>query len=158
MNKQPNVSFKLLAFAVLLCFAAGCAGASTPTPSPASVIGTWTATATQEDGPLFQGRSGEVTFANNGRMLYLEYTGMGIANDLFAYTVTQDRLVLMDERSECIKYGFPTANYKWSVENDALTLTAIDDVCYTRREMMERTWAKKTTGGTPFPTMRPMLK
>ncbi len=157
MNKQRNVSFKLLAFAVLLWFVAGCASASTPTPSTPSIVGTtWATTITQEEAPTFAGYM-EWTFAENGRILVLNPATRG-PTDMGSYTVTQDRFLLTDERSECLKMGYPTATYKWSVENDTLTLTAIDDRCYNRRKPAERTWSRKTTVETPGPTLKPMLK
>ncbi len=156
MSKQLNVSFKLLAFAVLLCFVAGCASASTPTPLKPSLVGTWMTTITEEEAPTFVGQ-GEITFADNGRILVFN-PGVRMPTDMGAYTVTQDQFFLTDERSECVKIGFPTATYKWSVENDTLTLTAIDDRCYSRRKPIERAWSRGKIVVTPGPTLKPMLK
>ncbi len=157
MNKQRNVSFKLLALAALLLFLAGCASASTPTPTPASLVGTtWEATIAEEEAPVFKGHY-EVSFTENGRTLVFGPTTRG-PTDLGSYTVAQDQLLVLDERSECVKLGFPTATWKWSVENDTLVITAMDDRCYSRHEIVERTWTKKTSVETPGPTLKPMLK
>ncbi len=156
MNKHLNALFKLLAFAALLWFVAGCASASTPTPSTPSIVGTWATTITKEEAPTFPGYI-EITFADSGRLLVFNPAVRG-ATDVGSYTVTQDQLLFSDERSECVKMGFPTATYKWSVEKDTLTLTATDDRCYSRRKPWERTWSRKTTVETPGPTLKPLLK
>jgi hypothetical protein len=157
MNKQLNMSVKVLAFAAVLWFVAGCASANSPTPSTSSLVGTWATTITEEEAPTFKGQY-EVTFADNGRVSFVVRTGTGIPLDMGTYTITQDHLFLTDERSVCLKVGFPKAIYTWSVEDDTLTLTAIDDVCYNRRKSAERTWMRKTTVGMPAPTIKPMLK
>ena len=156
MNKQPQVSFQIVALAVFLWFVAGCASTSTPTPSLPSLVGTWATTITEEEAPVFAADI-EITFSPDGRVLVLNPSVRG-PTDLGSYTVTQDQLLVTDERAECLKLGFPTGTYKWSVENDALTLTAIDDWCYSRRKPWERTWSRKTTVETPAPTIKPMLK
>ena len=157
MNNHLNASFKLLAFAALLWFVAGCASASTPTPSTPSIVGTWATTITQEEAPAFAAYI-EITFSHNGRVLVLNPSVRG-PTDLGSYTVTQDQLLVTDERAECLKLGFPTGTYKWSIEKDTLTLTAIDDPCYNRRKSAEISpFTRKTTVGTPAPTIKPLLK
>ncbi len=156
MNRQLNASFTIVVFAALLCLVGGCASASTPTPSTPSIVGTWATTITKEEAPVFAGYI-EITFADSGRLLVFN-PGVRGPTDMGSYTVTQDQLLFSDERSECVKMGFPTATYKWSVENGALTLTATDDLCYSRRKPWERTWSRKTAVETPGPTLKPMLK
>ena len=113
-------------------------------------------TITQEEAPAFAAYI-EITFSPNGRVVVLN-PGVRGPTDLGSYTVTQDQLLVKDEWAECLKSGFPTGTYKWYVENDALTLTATDDRCYSRRKPWERTWSRKTTVETPGPTLKPMLK
>ncbi len=156
MNKHLNATFKMVAFAALLLFVVGCGSASTPTPSTPSIVGTWATTITQEEAPAFAAYI-EITFSDSGRVLVLN-PGVRGTTDLGSYTVTQDQLLVTDEWAECLKLGFPTAAYKWSVENDALTLTATDDRCYSRRKPWARTWSRKAAVGTPTPTIKPMLK
>ncbi len=157
MNKQPNTLFNTITFVALLLFAGGCANTSTP-----PLVGTWVTTVTEENALVIAGqKSGmgqyEVTFADNGRVSML-IVGMGVM-DPGSYTLAQDKIVIKDENSSCIKLGFPTATYKWSIENDNLTLTSIDDGCYSRRKSTEgHTWTRKKTAGTPVPTMAPLLK
>lgn len=158
MNKQPNASCKLVIFAALLFFVVGCASSSTPTPSSPSLVGTWMATFTEADGPLMAGIYAEVAFADDGRVSILSSAGAGIHTDSGSYTVTRDQLILTDELGHCASLGFPKSTYKWSVENDSLTLTVIDDACYIRYKSNARTWSRKTTVGTPVPTGMPMLK
>ncbi len=160
MNKQLNVSFKLVIFAALLFFVVGCASTSTPTPSTPSLVGTWVTTVTEAQAPA-PGWAGqyEVTFADNGRVSLYNRAGMGLVSDMGTYSITEDRVLFTDDRSECLRNGFKTGTYKWSIENDTLTLTAIDDLCYTRRKSAEvGTWTRKTAETTPFPTIKPMLK
>ncbi len=77
------------------------------------------------------------------------------------YVLTPDKIVFTEENSDCVKVGFPSGTYKWSVENDSLTLTPIDDGCYFRRKAVqgERFWVRKKTDGTAVPIPpKPMLK
>ncbi len=158
MKTQLNASFKLVALVALLLFVVGCSGASTPTPSTPSLVGTWETTVTEAQAPTFAGQY-EMTFAENGRVSMVNKTGTGIPTDMGTYIVKQDQLILTDERSECLKMGFPTATYKWSIEKDTLTLTAIEDRCYNRRKSAEISpFTRKTIVGTPGPTLKPMLK
>ncbi len=156
MNKKLTVSFKIVAFAALLLFAVGCANIGTPTPSTPPLVGTWGTTITEEEAPRFAAYI-EMTFTDNGRIVVFN-PGTPMPKDVGSYTFTQDQLFFTDEGSECLKLGFPTATYKWSVENDTLTLTAIDDRCYSRREPWARTWSRKTTVQTPAPTIVPLFK
>ena len=158
MNKLPGASFKLVILAALLVFVVGCASASTPTPSTQSLVGTWMATFTEADGPLMAGIYGEMTFADDGRVSILSSAGAGIHTDSGSYAVTRDQLILTDELGYCASLGFPISTYKWSVENDSLTLTTIDDACYIRYKSNARAWSRKTTTGTPVPTIKPLLK
>ncbi len=158
MNKQVNMSFKIVALATLLMLVAGCASASTPTPSTPSIVGTWMATFTEADGPLMAGIYAEFTFAEDGRVSILSSAGAGIHMDSGSYTVTRDQLILTDELGYCASLGFPKSTYKWSVENDSLTLTKIDDACYIRYKSNARTWSRKTGKETPVPALKPMLK
>ena len=116
------------------------------------------ATFTEADGPLMAGIYGEMTFADDGRVSILSSAGAGIHTDSGSYTVTRDQLILTAELGHCASLGFPKSTYKWSVENDSLTLTVIDDACYIRYKSAARTWSRKTTTGTPVPTGMPMLK
>ena len=161
MNKQLNASFKMVALVALLWFAVGCASASTPTPSTPSLVGTWVITVTEENALVSGGQKVgmgqyELTFTDNGRFSNF-MVGVGVAIE-GGYTLAQDKIVFKDENSSCVKAGFPTATYKWSVENDSLTLTPIDDGCYIRRKSAELgAWTRKTKFGTPVPTSAPML-
>jgi hypothetical protein len=161
MNKLLAASFKLVILAALLLFVVGCASASTPTPSSPSVVGTWVIAVTEENALVSGGQKVgmgqyEVTFTDNGRVSML-MVGVGVTMEA-GYTLAQDKIVFKDENSSCVKAGFPTATYKWSVENDSLTLTPIDDGCYIRRKSAEMgAWIRKTTFGTPVPTSAPML-
>jgi hypothetical protein len=161
MNKQMNASFKMVALVALLWFAAGCASASTPTPSTPSLVGTWVITVTEENALVSGGQKVgmgqyEVTFTDNGRVSNF-MVGVGVVVE-GGYTLAQDKIVFKDENSSCVKFGFPTATYKWSIENDSLTLTPIDDGCYIRRKSAEvGAWTRKKTFGTPVPTSPPML-
>ena len=56
MNKQLNVSFKIVAFAAFLRFVAGCASTSTPTPSIPAILGTWVGTVTEENALVIAGQ------------------------------------------------------------------------------------------------------
>ncbi len=77
-----------------------------------------------------------------------------------SYILTQDKIVFTEEYGSCVNARFPSATYKWSVENDSLTLTPIDDGCYYRRKTIggERFWTRKKTDGTAVPTIAPLLK
>ncbi len=156
MNRQTRFFFKIIALVALLLFLTSCSAASTPTPLPRSIVGTWATTISEEEAPKFAAYI-EITFTDTGRVLVLNPGVRGLT-DLASYTVTQDQLRVTDEMAECLKLGFATGTYKWSVENDALTLTATDDPCYSRRKPWERTWSRKTTVQTPGPTILPMLK
>lgn len=153
MNKPLNALFKIVAFTAFLWFVAGCA--STPTPPTPSLVGTWATTITKEEAPTFAGYI-EITFTDNDRIVVFN-PATRTPLDVGSYTFTQDQLFVTDEGVECLKMGFPTATYKWSVEKDTLTLTAIDDPCYSRRKPWERTWSRKKIVGTPIPAM-PALK
>ncbi len=156
MNKQPKTSFKIIALAAFLWFVAGCASSSTPTPSSLSPAGAWATTITEENAPRFAAYI-EMTFTDDGRVV-VNNPGTQGPMDVGSYTFTRDQLVVTDESVECLRMGFPKGTYKWSVANDTLTLTAIDDPCYSRRKPFERTWSKKTTVGAPTPTIKPLLK
>ena len=156
MNKQIGSFFKIVALVALLLFLTGCSAANTPTPLPPSIVGTWATTITQEEAPAFAAYI-EITFSPNGRVVVLN-PGVRGPTDVGSYTVTQDQLLVTDERAECVAQGYATGTYKWSVEKDALTLTATDDQCYSRRKPWERTWSRQTAVRTPNPTMLPMLK
>ncbi len=156
MNRQMCTFFRIVALVALLLFLTGCSAASTPTPLPRSIVGTWATTISEEEAPKFAAYI-EITFTDNGRVLVFN-PGVRGTTDVGSYTVKQDQLLVTDEWAECLKVGFPTGTYKWSVENDALTLTATDDPCYSRHKPWERTWSRKTTVQTPAPTMLPMLK
>ncbi len=161
MNKQLNASFKMVALVSLLWFVAGCASASTPTPSPPSLVGTWGITVTEENALVSGGQKVgmgqyELTFTDNGRVSIF-MAGVGVTME-GSYTLAQDKIVFKDENSSCVKAGFPTATYQWSVENDSLTLTPIDDACYIRRKSLEMgALTRKKTFGTPVPTSAPLL-
>ena len=156
MNKQLKALFIIAIFAFWL-FVVGCA--HTPTPIPTSpLVGTWIATFTEADGPLMAGIYGEITFTDDGRVSILSSAGTGIPMDSGFYTVTRDQLILTNELGSCASQGFPKATYKWSVEKDSLTLTVIDDACYIRYKSNARTWTRKTTSGTPVPTLVPLLR
>ncbi len=162
MNKHLDVPFKGVTFVALLLFAVGCASTSpTPSTSSPSLVGTWVLTVTEEDALVIAGqKSGmgqhEVTFTDNGRISGL-MVGVGAMGEA-SYTLMQDKIVFTEENTSCVKAGFPTATYKWSVENDTLTFMVVDDACYFRRKTIDgRTLTRKTTVGTAVPTM-PKLK
>ena len=161
MNKLLAASFKLVTLAALLLFVVGCASASTPTPSSPSVVGTWVIAVTEENALVSGGQKVgmgqyELTFTDNGRVSNF-MVGVGVVVE-GGYTLAQDKIVFKDEHSSCVTAGFPTATYKWSIENDNLTLTPIEDGCYIRRKSAEMgAWIRKKTFGTPVPTSPPML-
>ncbi len=148
-----SIGFYGLAFVLFLV---GCSRTPTPSPSP---VGTWVTTVTQAEIPTGAGQY-EVTFADNGRT-GIRYSGaLSQGRWEMRYAVTQDRLVLTDELGSCVRVGFPTGTYQWSIENDTLTLTPIDDACYYRRKLVEggRSWSRGKMSEPLGPTTAPMLK
>ncbi len=153
MNKQPQVSFQIVALVALALFAVGCASTPTAAPSP---LGTWVTTVTEEEAPLFAGQW-EITFAENGRYSGRHSKSPGMIEG--RYSFTQDQIVFQDESGVCVNYQFSKGTYKWSIEKDVLTLTAIDDQCYNRRKVASgRTWSSGKLREPPPPTTAPMLK
>ncbi len=158
MHKRPHVSFQIVAFVALGLFLVGCA--SPPTPAP-SLLGSWVTTVTAEEIPTGAGQY-ELTFTENGHAFMRTSASLSHRLSEQHYTIAGDRVVLTDEMGSCVSVGFPTGTYKWSIENDVLTITRIDDACYYRSNLPEggRTWSRgkltEPSGPTPKPVR--MLK
>lgn len=154
MHKRLYVSFQIVAFMALALFLVGCTSNSAPSSSP---LGTWVTTLSEAEAPVFYGQY-EVTFAENGRYAVRHSRSGGAALE-GRYTLAQDQIVMTDELGPCVASGAQSATYKWSVEKDVLTLTLLNDPCYTRRvATIGRTWSRGKLAEPLVPTAAPMLK
>lgn len=138
MDKQLNVLFKILAVAAIPLFIVGCASAGTPSPS---LQGTWTTTLTKADSAIYNGQW-EITFASDGSFAASQ-AGVDVAQG--RYTLMQDQLVLTTESGihRC-PAGDETGTYKWSLAQDTLTLTSIQDECGDRALVLTlHPWSRK---------------